>query len=59
MNNWKDEIDLRWTLRDIDGGRLKLTPITEDQLRELLELELVQLQDTRVSLTEAGRRRLG
>jgi hypothetical protein len=35
LRNWKDDFELDWTLRDIHGGRLKLSPITEDQLRAI------------------------
>jgi Mn-dependent DtxR family transcriptional regulator len=58
LKYWKDDIDLRWTLRDIEAARLMLSPITEDQLRELLELGLAEVQDGRVKLTEAGRRKV-
>jgi hypothetical protein len=43
MRNWKDAIELDWTLRDIYAGRLKMSPITEDQLSELLELGFVEV----------------
>lgn len=59
MRNWTDDIELDWTLRDIYAGRLKLSPITEDQLSELLEMELVEIRDDQVKLTEAGYRRVG
>jgi len=58
MKYWKDDIELDWTLRDIDAGRLKLSPITEDQLGELLEMELVEVVDDQVKLTEAGYRKI-
>jgi hypothetical protein len=32
---WKDGIELLWMLRYISGGRLMMSPITEEQLREL------------------------
>ncbi|KAA0076090.1 hypothetical protein CIW50_07460 [Tardiphaga sp. P9-11] len=54
MRNWKDDIELLWTLRDISGGRLKLSPITEDQLSELLEMGFVEVVDDQVKLTGAG-----
>jgi hypothetical protein len=41
MEYWKDDIKLLWRLRDINGGRLKLSSITEDPLSELLEMELL------------------
>ncbi|MGM4891299.1 hypothetical protein [Tardiphaga sp. 839_C3_N1_4] len=58
LKNWKDEIELLWTLRDIYGGRLKLLPITEDQLQELLEMGLAEVIDDHVKLTDAGYRKI-
>jgi Mn-dependent DtxR family transcriptional regulator len=58
MRNWKDEIELLWTLRDIHGGRLKMSPITEDQLRELLEMGFVEVVEDHVKLTETGYRKI-
>jgi hypothetical protein len=59
MKNWRDEISLRWTLRDVEAHRLKTLPITEAQLQELLGLGLVEVQDERVKLTSAGVQKLG
>jgi hypothetical protein len=58
MRNWKDDIELDWTLRDIYSGRLKLSPITEDQLQELLEMGLAEVVDDHVKLTETGYRKI-
>ena len=58
MKYWRDDFELNWTLRDIGGGRLKLSPISEDQLRELLEMGLVEIVDDQVKLTEAGNRKV-
>lgn len=58
MKNWLDEIELFWTLRDIYGGRLKLSPITQDQLRELLEMGLVEVVNDQVKLTEEGYKKI-
>jgi hypothetical protein len=58
MKYWRDDFELDWTLRDIGGGRLKLSPITEDQLSELLEMGLVEIVDDQVKLTEAGNRKI-
>ncbi|SNS35354.1 hypothetical protein SAMN05216374_0945 [Tardiphaga sp. OK246] len=58
MRNWKDNIDLDWTLRDIYANRLKMSPITEDQLSELLEMGLVEIVNDQVKLTEAGYRKI-
>jgi hypothetical protein len=38
-----DLIDLRWTLRDIKAGRLKLTPLDPEHVRELIDQGLVEL----------------
>jgi hypothetical protein len=43
MRNWQDDIELDWTLRDIHGGRLRLSPITENQLNGLQEMGLVEV----------------
>jgi hypothetical protein len=48
-------IALRWSLRDIAAKRLKLSPLKQDDLRELLELGLVELEDDMPVVTEAGR----
>jgi hypothetical protein len=58
MKYWRDDFELDWTLRDIGGGRLKLSPITEDQLSELLEMGLVEIVDDQVKLTEVGNRKI-
>ncbi|UFS76429.1 hypothetical protein LPB73_03250 [Tardiphaga sp. 37S4] len=58
MKYWRDDFELDWTLRDIGGGRLKLSPITEEQLGELLEMGLVEIVDDQVKLTEAGNRKI-
>jgi hypothetical protein len=34
VQNWQDDFDLGWTLRDIYANWLKLSPITESQLGE-------------------------
>lgn len=58
MRNWKDDIDLDCTLRDIYANRLKMSPITEDQLSELLEMGLAEVVDDQVKLTERGYRKI-
>ena len=58
MRNWKDDIDLDWTLRDIYANRLKMSPITEDQLSELIEMGLAEVVDDQVKLTERGYRKI-
>ena len=47
-------IDLRWTLRDIQARRLKMSPVDEEDLRLLTELGLVELRDEGPVLTQAG-----
>ena len=47
-------IGLRWILRDIQAGRLKLSPVSDEDLRVLTELGLVELHDDQPALTEAG-----
>jgi len=38
-------IGLRWILRDILGNRLKLAPVTDDDLRALIDMGLVEIVD--------------
>ncbi|MCC8960869.1 hypothetical protein H8A95_00740 [Bradyrhizobium sp. Pear76] len=52
-------IGLRWTLRDIQARRLKLSPVSDEDLRLLTELGLVELHDDEPALTEAGAAVLG
>ena len=47
-------IALRWTLRDIQAGRLKLSPVSDEDLRVLTELGLIELNDDGPLLTSAG-----
>ncbi|MDB5584801.1 MAG: hypothetical protein JWR80_9977 [Bradyrhizobium sp.] len=47
-------IALRWALRDILGNRLKLTPVKDDDLRELIELGLIEMRDDAPVVTLAG-----
>jgi hypothetical protein len=47
-------IDLRWTLRDIQARRLKMSPVGEEDLRVLTDLGLVELRDEGPVLTQAG-----
>ena len=50
----KRAIDLRWTLRDIQARRLKMSPVGEEDLRVLTDLGLVELRDEGPVLTQAG-----
>jgi hypothetical protein len=47
-------IDLRWVLRDIKGDRLKLSPINEEDLQDLIDLGLIEMRDDGPVLTSAG-----
>jgi hypothetical protein len=47
-------IALRWTLRDIKNKRLKWFPLNEQDLRILIIMGLVEMQDDAPLLTKAG-----
>jgi hypothetical protein len=47
-------IALRWTLRDIKGQRLNLSPVSDSDLSALIDLGLVEMQDDAPVLTQAG-----
>ncbi len=47
---------LRWALRDIKGKRTKLTPVSSDDLRLLLDMGLIELRDEIATLTIEGER---
>ena len=47
-------IGLRWTLRDIQARRLKMSPVSDGDLLVLTELGLVELRDEGPVLTQAG-----
>jgi hypothetical protein len=47
-------IALRWALRDIVAKRLRLTPVSEDDLRILTELGYVEMRDGTPMVTQAG-----
>jgi hypothetical protein len=47
-------IALRWTLRDIKAKRTILSPVSESDLRELIELGLVEMRDDAPVLTNKG-----
>ena len=47
-------IGLRWTLRDIQAGRLKLSPPRDEDLHVLATLGLIELSDDEPVLTPAG-----
>jgi hypothetical protein len=47
-------ISLRWSLRDIQGRRLKMSPVSREDLRVLTDLDLIELRDEGPVLTPAG-----
>lgn len=47
-------IGLRWTLRDIQARRIKLSPMSEEDLQILTTLELIEVRDEGPVLTQAG-----
>jgi hypothetical protein len=47
-------IALRWTLRDIKAKRLKLSPVSDADLRALIDLGLVEMRGDAPVLTNAG-----
>ena len=47
-------IALRWALRDIKAGRLKLSPVSAGDLTALVELGLIEIRDDLPVLTSAG-----
>jgi hypothetical protein len=52
-------IHLRWVLRDIKGKRTKMSPVSPDDLRTLIEMGLVERQDEVPVLTNEGHRAIG
>ena len=47
-------IGLRWTLRDIQARRLKMSPVSDEDLRLLAGLGLIDVRDEGPVLTPAG-----
>ena len=47
-------IGLRWALRDIQARRLKMLPVSADDLRILVELGLIEVRDDGPILTQGG-----
>jgi hypothetical protein len=47
-------IRLRWVLRDINGKRLKWSPPDPNDLRTLIEMGLVQINNDAPMVTGAG-----
>jgi hypothetical protein len=51
-------IRLRWALRDIKGKRLKMSPVSSEDLRMLTERGLIEMHDDAPMLTTEGDRAL-
>jgi hypothetical protein len=49
-------IHLRWVLRDIKATRTKLSPVSPDDFRTLIEMGLVEMRDELPLLTNEGER---
>ena len=47
-------IALRWTLRDIQARRLKMSPVSDEDLNVLTGLGLVEVREEGLVLTPAG-----
>jgi hypothetical protein len=47
-------IALRWVLRDIKANRLKLSPVDQQDLRDLIDMGLVEMRNDAPALTNAG-----
>jgi hypothetical protein len=47
-------IALRWVLRDIKNNRLKWWPVNQHDLRDLIDMELVEMRNDAPVLTNAG-----
>jgi hypothetical protein len=56
--NLETAIHLRWVLRDIKAKRMKLSPVSPDDLRTLTEMGLVEMRDEVPLLTNEGHRLL-
>jgi hypothetical protein len=49
-------VRLRWALRDIKAKRTKLSPVNQDDLRALIEMDLVEMRNDSPALTNEGHR---
>ena len=47
-------ITLRWVLRDIKANRLKLSPVSQHDLQDLIDMGLVEIRNDAPVLTNAG-----
>jgi hypothetical protein len=52
--NLDTAIRLRWALRDIKAGRIKFTPISQNDLMALIDLGLIEMRDDVPQLTDEG-----
>jgi hypothetical protein len=52
--NLEKAISLRWTLRDIQARRIKMSPVSDEDLRLLTGLGLIEARDEGPVLTQAG-----
>lgn len=52
--NLEKAIGLRWTLRDIQARRIKMSPVSDEDLRLLTDLGLIEVRDEGPVLTQAG-----
>jgi hypothetical protein len=56
--NLDTAIRLRWALRDIKAGRIKFTPLSENDRMALIELGLIEMRNEEPVLTDEGHRAL-
>lgn len=47
-------IALRWTLRDIQARRLRMSPVSDEDMRVLTELGMIEVRDDGPVLTQVG-----
>jgi hypothetical protein len=52
--NLEKAIGLRWTLRAIQARRIKMSPVSDEDLRLLTDLGLIEVRDEGPVLTQAG-----
>ena len=52
--NLEKAIGLRWTLRDIQARRIKMSPVSDEDLWLLTDLGLIEVRDEGPVLTQAG-----
>ena len=54
----ENAVRLRWVLRDIKGNRLKLSPSHPNDLRILVDMGFVEIQNDVLVITSAGLREI-